>query len=109
MHKIYMGISYKGRSVVANTVVIFIIEFNIKKGYSLALKNNKLGKMTKKITLLSKVILCFITKLQRVFQDRATCHHAQLHQMPCRILPDIVIEHWHVLDLEREHQLILES
>lgn len=26
-----MGISYKGRSVVANTVVIFIIEFNIKK------------------------------------------------------------------------------
>ena len=43
-----MGISYKGRSAVANTVVIFIIEFNIKKGYSLALKNNKLGKMTKK-------------------------------------------------------------
>jgi len=43
-----MGISYKGRSVVANTVVIFIIEFNIKKGYSLALKNNKLVKMTKK-------------------------------------------------------------
>lgn len=26
-----MGISYKGRSAVANTVVIFIIEFNIKK------------------------------------------------------------------------------
>ena len=69
----------------------------------------KISKNDKKITLLSKVILCFITKLQRVFQDRATCHHAQLHQMPCRILPDIVIEHWHVLDLEREHQLILES
>ena len=49
MHKIYMGISYKGRSVVANTVVIFIIEFNIKKGYSLALKNNKLVKMTKSV------------------------------------------------------------
>ena len=43
-----MGISYKGRSVVANTVVIFIIELKIKKGYSLALKNNKLVKMTKK-------------------------------------------------------------
>ena len=49
MHKIYMGISYKGRSVVASTVVIFIIEFNIKKGYSLALKNNKLVKMTKSV------------------------------------------------------------
>lgn len=43
-----MGISYKGRSVVASTVVIFIIGVNAKKGRSLALKNNKLSKMAKK-------------------------------------------------------------
>lgn len=40
-----MGISYKGRSVVASTVVIFIIGVNAKKGYSLAFKNNELAKM----------------------------------------------------------------
>lgn len=41
-----MGISYKGHSVVASTVVIFIIGVNAKN-YSLAFKNNKLAKMAK--------------------------------------------------------------
>ena len=71
-------------------IILFVLYlFNVYKIYFYKKKSPKL------IYKVSSFINIYLisTKLQHVFLDQATYHLLASHQMPCRILLGIVIEH----------------